>query len=194
MLGLPLFDTVALRLFEERDANELAGVVEANRDYLARWLPWAASNTEHSSLEFIRSTRRQLAENNGIVTAVTIDGRIAGSVGVHWVSWMHESTELGYWLAAEHQGRGIMTAAVRAYTDYAFRGWGLHRVQVQAAVDNARSRALAERLGFRSEGVLRQSEKVGMRRHDIAVYAMLAPDWEPSAGPPSDRLPLPLSA
>jgi ribosomal-protein-serine acetyltransferase len=160
-------------------------IVDANREYLARWLPWAAASTQESIQEFIRSTRRQLAENNGLQTAIVIGGRIAGCVGVHGISWMHQSTEIGSWLAEEFQGRGTMTAAVGAFTDQAFRTWGLHRVALQCAVENARSRAIAERLGFRSEGVLRQAEKVGERWHDLAVYAMLAPDWRSGARPSS---------
>jgi ribosomal-protein-serine acetyltransferase len=185
MLELPLSDDVHLRLLEERDADELARVVDANREYLARWLPWAADSTPQSILEFIRSTRRQLAENNGLQTAIVIGGRIAGCVGVHGISWMHESTEIGYWLAEEFQGSGTMTAAVRAYTDHAFGTWGLHRVALQCAVENVRSRAIAERLGFQSEGVLRQAEKVGERRHDLVVYSMLAPDWRAADRPPT---------
>lgn len=166
-----------MRLLEERDAIELAEIVDANREYLARWMPWPAANTEESSLEFIRATRRQLAENNGIQTAVMIDGRIAGTVGVHGISWEDAATSLGYWLAEEYQGRGVITAAVRAYTDHAVRVWGLHRIEIEAAVDNARSRAVAERLGFQSEGVRRQAHIVGDRRHDVVVYSMLAPEW-----------------
>jgi ribosomal-protein-serine acetyltransferase len=184
MLELPRSDDVHLRLLEEGDAAELARVVDANREYLARWLPWAAASTEASILEFIRSTRRQLAESNGLQTAIVLGERIAGCVGVHGISWMHESTEIGYWLAEEFQGNGLMTAAVRAYTDHSFRTWGLHRVELQCAVENARSRALAERLGFQSEGVLREAEKVGERRHDLVVYSMLAPEWRAGDRPP----------
>ncbi len=177
MLELLLFDGVSLRLLEERDASELAQVVDASREYLARWMPWAASHTEESSLEFIRATRRQIGENNGIQTAVTIDGRIAGTVGFHHVSWEDGNTEIGYWLAEQYQGRGVITAAVRAYTDHALRAWGLQRVEIEAAVDNPRSRAVAERLGFQSEGVRRQAHRIGDRHYDMVVYSMLAPDW-----------------
>jgi ribosomal-protein-serine acetyltransferase len=75
------------------------------------------------------------------------------------------------------QGRGTMTAAVRALVDHAFGEWGLHRVVIEAAVDNAPSRAVPERLGFREEGVRRAAERHGERYLDLVVYAMLAVDW-----------------
>jgi ribosomal-protein-serine acetyltransferase len=70
-----------------------------------------------------------------------------------------------------------MTEAVRAHVDHAFATWELNRILIQAAVDNGRSRAIPERLGFREEGVLREVERVGGRMLDGVVYAMLAGDW-----------------
>lgn len=177
MLRADLHDGIALRLFDEADARELYALIAANRAFLARWLPWPDAQTLAGTLEFIRLTRRQLADNDGLQTAITIDGRIAGAIGVHGISWHHERTSLGYWLAEEFQGRGAMTAAVRRYTDHAFDVWRLHRVEIEAAVENHRSRRVPERLGFRQEGVRRQVERVGPRRHDLVVYGMLAPEW-----------------
>jgi len=177
MLTHTLLPGVALRLLEERDAPELDAVVEANREYLARWMPWAADNTEQDTLDYIRRVRKQLADNDGLTTAITVDGRIAGSVGMVSVSWRDLSTEIGYWLAAEHQGRGIMTAAVRAYLDYAFDTLELNRVGVKAAIKNARSRAVPERLGFTYEGTEREAERLGGRAHDLASYSMLNTEW-----------------
>ena len=97
--------------------------------------------------------------------------------GFHGVSWVHRSTELGYWLAESAQGRGTMTRAVSTLVDHAFSTWRLNRVAIRAAVDNRRSRAIPERLGFRREGVLRQVERVGGRFVDHVVYAILAEEW-----------------
>ena len=125
-----------LRLLDESDAEDLYAAVDANRDHLARWLPWAAGQTLEGTLAFIRSTRRQLATNDGFQTAIVEDGRIIGMVGFHGVSWDHRSATIGYWLAEAAQGRGIMTRAVRALANYAFTVWELNRVEIRAAVDN----------------------------------------------------------
>ena len=166
-----------LRVLEESDTEGLYAVVDANRDYLARWLPWAAGQTLEGTRTFIRSTRRQLANDDGFQTAIVEDGRIIGMVGFHAVSWQQGSTSIGYWLAESAQGRGIMTRAVRALTDHALTVWQLNRVEIRAAVDNTRSRSIPERLGFRQEGVLTKAELVGDRYVDHAVYAILADEW-----------------
>jgi ribosomal-protein-serine acetyltransferase len=177
VLELPRSDEVALRLLEERDADELHDVIDRHRAHLARWLPWARGQTREATLEFIRSVHRQFVLGDGVQTAIVDEGAIAGVVGTGDVSRQHEAMSIGYWLAEDRQGRGLMTAAVRAYLDAAFGPWGLNRVELRAAVENARSRAVAERLGFTREGVLREREKVGERRHDLVVHSMLAREW-----------------
>lgn len=167
----------ALRLFEERDAAEVYAVIDANRDHLSRWMFWAPDAVPEQSLEFIRRGRRQIADNDGLQLAITLHGEIVGSIGVHGINWQHRNTSVGYWIAERAQGRGIITAAVRALTDHAFRVWELERMELQAAPENVRSRAVAERLGFRQEGVLRRAWRVGDRWLDHVVYAMLAADW-----------------
>ena len=169
-----------LRLLEESDAEELVRVVDANRDHLAPWMPWVEStpNTVDVRLEFIRSTRRQIAENDGLQAAIVEGGEIVGVIGFHSVDWRNLATSLGYWLAADRQGRGIMTEAVAALTTYAFEVWGLARVEIRVATENRRSTAIPERLGFAREGVLRQAERHGDTYRDLVVYAMLAQDWD----------------
>jgi ribosomal-protein-serine acetyltransferase len=166
-----------LRLLEEDDADELFALVERNRAHLEPWMPWVpATRSRDDSLAFIRVTRRQIGENDGLQTTIVVDGALAGMVGFHHVDWGNRATTLGYWLSADRQGGGTMTEAVRALVDHAFGTWGLHRIELAAAVQNARSRAVAERAGFREEGVSRAAERHGDAWYDMAVYAMLATD------------------
>jgi ribosomal-protein-serine acetyltransferase len=179
MLRRELPNGYALRLLEESDADELFALIDANRAHLERWMPWVEHEHEPADvLPFIRGTRRQIGDNDGMQTAIVApDGRIVGMVGFHSIDWMNRKSSIGYWLARDEQGRGTMTEAVRAHVDHAFVTWRLNRILIQAAVENARSRAIPERLGFREEGVLRQVERVGGRMLDGVVYAMLAADW-----------------
>jgi ribosomal-protein-serine acetyltransferase len=171
---LAVTDDCQLRLLEEADAEELYRLIEANRAYLARWMPWAAAQTRETTVEFLRATRRQAASDDGFQAALVCDGAIIGVVGYHSVNWPHGSTTIGYWLAEQHQGRGLMTRAVRVLVDLAFGEWNLHRVEIRAATDNGRSRAIPERLGFREEGVQREAERIGERYLDLAIYGLLA--------------------
>jgi ribosomal-protein-serine acetyltransferase len=98
-------------------------------------------------------------------------------IGYVGVSWQHRSTNIGYWLGEEYEGRGTMTAAVAALVDHALSIWDLNRVEIRAAAGNGASRAIPERLGFREEGTLRAAERIGERRIDHVLYSMLAEDW-----------------
>lgn len=177
VLSFRIDDRRSLRLYEEADAEELYEVTAANREYLARWMPWARDQSLEGTREFIRTSRRQLAENQGFQLAITVDGRIVGGLGFHRLDWENRSTSIGYWIAEGAQGQGTVTEAVRALVNHAFTTWKMNRVEIRAGVENLRSRAIPTRLGFVEEGVMRQAERVGDRVIDHVVYAMLAQDW-----------------
>jgi ribosomal-protein-serine acetyltransferase len=165
-----------LRLLEEGDAMELHALIEANRAHLARWLPWASGQGFDETLEFIRKTRSQASENHGFQASIVHDGSIVGMAGYPGVDWDNRSTRIGYWLDEAHQGRGIVTAAVRLLVDHALTVWQLNRVEVHVATENWRSRAIPDRLGFREEGTLRRAQLVDGRFLDCVVYSTLAAD------------------
>jgi len=139
--------------------ENLVRVIDANRKYLAEWLPWVetTSNSDDVRREFIRRTRQQFADNDGFQAAIIDGDEIIGVVGFHGIDWMNRSTSIGYWLAADRQGRGTMTEAVKALTRHAFEVWSLNRVEIRVATTNLRSAAIPKRLGFTEEGVLRQA-------------------------------------
>ncbi len=170
-----------LRVWEEGDAAELTAVIAANREHLAEWLPWAASHGFEDSVEYLRRKDLQVAMNDGFEAAVVLDGRIVGGTGFHRVDWVNRATSIGYWLAADAQGRGLMSAAVSALLDHAFGPMELHRVVIEVVVGNERSAAIPERLGFTREALMREAKLVRGAHRDTTLYAMLAPDWSPPA-------------
>jgi ribosomal-protein-serine acetyltransferase len=176
MKPIPLSAKAYLRPFEAADAGELHALIEANRAYLARWLPWASRQTPVDTEQFIRRAQAQLEEDDGFQAAIVCEERIAGAIGYPSVDWDRRQTRIGYWLSEDRQGKGTMTLAVAVLVDHALSAWGLNRVEIRAASENRRSRAIPERLGFHQEGVLREAERVGERSLDTVVYSMLASD------------------
>jgi ribosomal-protein-serine acetyltransferase len=175
---LSIAEGTELRLWESADAAELTEVIASNREHLAAWLPWAETQGFQDSVEFLELKRIQVEANDGLEAALVLDGEIAGGIGFHHVDWVNRSTSIGYWLTADAQGRGLMTAAVTALLDYAFFEWDLHRVIIEVIVGNERSQAIPERLGFRQEAILREAKLVRGSHEDTRLYAMLAPEWE----------------
>jgi ribosomal-protein-serine acetyltransferase len=166
-----------LRALEEADADELHALIERNRAQLARWLRWAREQTPEQTLDYIQRTRAKESEGSGLRRAIIAEQRIVGVVDFRQIDWANRCAEIGYWLDQAHQGRGVTTAAVAALVIHAFDGLQLNRLEIRTDVENAPSRAVAERLGFRFEGTLRQSYRVTDERYsDDAVYSLLRSD------------------
>lgn len=180
----PKLDALGVRPLEAADAAELYAVVEANRDHLARWMPWAAGQDLAATEKFLAEAEAQIARNDGFQAAIAPKGRIIGVVGFHSIDWTNRNTSIGYWLAEHAQGNGTMTTVIRALVDHAFAEWDLHRIEIHCAPANHRSRAIPQRLGFREEAVLREAELVGGRWLDSVVYGLLESEWGRERGSP----------
>jgi len=177
-LVLVVDEHLVLRQLLEEDARPLFRLVDAERGRLRRTLPWVdGTRGVDDAIAFLRTSVEEAEDGEGWQLGIFADGDLCGVIGHHSLSWLHARVNLGYWLAASHEGRGIMTKACRAVIDHAFAELGMHRVEICAAVDNVRSRAVAERLGLVQEGVRRQAEKIGERFVDLVVYGVLAQEW-----------------
>ncbi|MCU0511448.1 MAG: GNAT family N-acetyltransferase [Anaerolineae bacterium] len=179
----PLGDDLSLTLHEQRHADKVFACTAASREHLRPWLPWVDSTlTVADTAAFVQTALAQYAAGNGFQCIVWQGAEVAGGIGYHYLDYASLKTELGYWLGAPFTGRGLMTRAVRALTDYALRTLHLNRVEIVCAAGNQASRAVPERLGFVPEATLRQSTRAGQLLHDAVVYAMLARDWPASTG------------
>ena len=167
-----------LRPLNLRDAKVLFALVEANRDRLRRWLPWPdATHHPDDIRSFIKRVRSQARAGTGLSFGLWWREHLVGVASFTWIDRSNDSAAIGYWLAQEAEGHGVMTAAVKALLRHGFRTLQLNRIEIRAGVRNHRSRAIPRRLGFRHEGTLRQAERLGDRFVDHAVYSLLASEW-----------------
>lgn len=179
MFVLTLADDLQLDLLEERDAEELYALVDANREHLQRYLPWARIATLESERAFLRSSLERFARGAGFDAGVRVDGVLAGALGVFNVRADVRRAELGYWLGEGFQGKGVMTRAVGGLARVLFQTRGFNRLEIRCQSGNAPSRGVAERLGFRLEGTLRAVHPAsdGLVA-DLEIFGLMRSEWE----------------
>src|SRR5207253_4227507 len=105
-------------------------------------------------------------------------GEMAGQIEYNYIDWANRKTEIGYWLGASFQGKGLARESCRVLIDHAFNELKMNRVEMHCGVENTRSRKIPEKLGFREEGVIRQAGWLHDRFVDTVIYGMLADEWK----------------
>ena len=135
---------------------------------------------EAAKAEVLRYAIRPFRMGRGIRWGIALreDPNLIGTLGYHeWVREGGHHARVGYELLAEYRSRGFMTEAMTAILDYGFDAMKLHRVEAQIEPINLPSIRLAERLGFRRDGILRENTFFRGRFIDDAVYSLLEREW-----------------
>ena len=176
---LKVDNEIELRLPEESDAEPLFALIDMNRRYLREWLPWLDNNMRlEDTMQFILADRAHYEQSQCFNALILYRHMVAGVIGYHPIDWTNRTAMVGYWLAAQYQGKGIMSRSCRALVAYSFTRLKLNRIDIRCATGNSKSCGIPMRLGFVYEGTLRQGEWLYDHFVDLAVYGMLAQDWK----------------
>jgi len=163
---------------KEVDALDLFNLVDENRAYLREWLPWLDDvQSVDDELALIRSLSSDKSDAF-VLYIIRQLGDLVGVISLNWVDWSNRSFGLGYWVSQSSTGQGIMTKACSRLMDHCFDDLKLHRSVIEAAVENFPSRAVAERLGMRVEGISKDREWLYDHFVDGSLYAITAPEWK----------------
>jgi ribosomal-protein-serine acetyltransferase len=179
MFQLRVDDEIALVLAEERHAQEMTNLIVRNQDRLARWEPWAEQPaTLDSTRAYIRAALEDFLRGRQISTIIALDGgqRFIGRCGMR-INPYARSGDIGYWIDAEYEGRGMTSRSARALISSVFKELDLTRVELRTSVENKRSRTVADRLGFAYDGILPGGLRFKHRSDDVALYGVTAERW-----------------
>lgn len=168
-----------IRVVEEADAEVLAELVTASAEHLRPWEPVRppAYRTPDGQREAIRSVLREWQSERAVpfvvedgegcvIGRVTLSGVVRGAL---------QSCAMGYWVAAQHSGRGHATRAGALAVRHAFEDLGLHRVQAETMPHNEASQRVLLRLGFRQYGRAEQYLRIGGVWRDHLMFQLLDP-------------------
>lgn len=165
-----------IRKWRLSDAKDLAAALSNQKilDNLRDGLPYPY--TEQDSADYINA---MLAadENDVFAFAVTADGKVIGSISAFRQDNIHRQTaELGYYIAEEYWGKGIMTSAVRQICGYVFAQSDIIRIFAEPFAHNIGSCRVLEKAGFQCEGILRKNAVKNGHVLDMKLYALLRKD------------------
>lgn len=178
MLSLTVSDNLELRSYQPEDATALFHTVDANRSHLRRWLTWVdATRQEEQSLSFILNARQEQEEQRSLSLGIFRQGQLIGGIGM--TDWDHglRKAALGYWISREAEGQGIVQKSARHFIRFLFENLDLNKLEIHYLPGNTRSAKVAQALGFRTEGVLRDSFLLHGSYQDLVVTGLLRREW-----------------
>lgn len=165
--------TCSIRKWKLSDAKDLVVACSNKKvqDNLRDGLPYPY--TEQDGVDFI-SAMLAADENETFAFAITVDDKAVGSIGVFRQTNIHRQTaELGYYVAEEYWGKGIMTEAVKQICKYVFDNSDIIRIFAEPFAYNAASCRVLEKAGFQYEGTLRSNTVKNGKVIDMKMYSLL---------------------
>ncbi len=167
-----------IRKWELSDAKDLAAAPSNKKvqDNLRDGLPYPY--TEQDGKEFI-SAMLSADENETFAFAIMVDDKVVGSIGIFRQGNIHSQTaELGYYIAEEYWGKGIMTEAVKQICAYVFAKSDIIRIYAEPFAYNIASCRVLEKVGFQYEGTLRSNAVKNGKVIDMEMYSLLKEECE----------------
>ena len=121
MFSFNVDDQIKIEMLQQQHKEELFDLIDNNRDHLRKWLLWVDKRKSAQDFEsIIPIWITNYANNNGFDAGIRYNGTLVGMIGLHFIDWKNRETSIGYFLAEQYQGKGIVTRCVRALVNYLF--------------------------------------------------------------------------
>ncbi|GGA62540.1 N-acetyltransferase GCN5 [Pseudoclavibacter endophyticus] len=166
---------ITLRPIHVRDARDIESLLLSNRAWLQ---PWEATNPQGTGRwdvkGSIRSLLSQAAKHQTLPFVILLEGRIVGQLTVSGMTYgAVSSATIGYWIAKDAAGHGVMTVATALAADHCLLSIGMHRIEICIRPENDKSLRIVEKLGFRYEGLRRRFIHIDGDWRDHVCFAVV---------------------
>lgn len=171
-------DRLLIRAAKREDAAQSYEAIVHSIEAFKPWLPFAQNKPELKNIEanlIEAEANFKMRKDLRLHFFLKETGEFIGSTGLHRIDWDVRKFEIGYWVDTRFEGKGFVTEAVDRITRFAFEVLEANRVEIRCDPENVRSRAVAERLGFELEGIMRKESlsKIDSRLRDTCIYAKI---------------------
>jgi ribosomal-protein-serine acetyltransferase len=165
---------IKLELITEDHSQAIFDLIDNNRTHLREWLSFVDNmQTVEAAENFVNGTMQRNKEETEFAFVIVENNKLIGRIGIYKINRQDKIGEIGYWLAANAQGKGIITKACRLLIDFCFSDLQLNRIEIKCGIKNLKSKAIPERLGFKKEGVIREGELLYDTFIDLNLYSLL---------------------
>jgi RimJ/RimL family protein N-acetyltransferase len=177
---LPTLEAERVRLRELNDTDVDALFSIFSNSQVMRYWSTAPFAKRDDAIALLREIRESFARRQYLKwgVALTSDNSIIGTTTLFNLNLENQRAEVGYALAHEHWGKGLMNEALRRLLQYAFDDLKLRRLEADVDPRNTGSIKTLERLGFQREGYLRERWHVCGEIQDALFYGLLRSEWK----------------
>jgi ribosomal-protein-serine acetyltransferase len=180
MFKIKIDSEVHLELAHPSHAKEVFEIVNRNRELFGQWFLWVEhTESVEDSRKFLEGTLKEYANQESITCMVFYCNQLVGNVSLFDIGKGYgiRGAEIGYWLDAKIQGKGIIHRAVKKMLDIGFNEYELDKIYIRCDVPNKASAKVAKKLSFIHEGRLRASSKVNGIVNDMDIYGLLREEY-----------------
>lgn len=179
---MPRLQTERLILREVRPSGDLDAMFALFGDPdVARFTDTGPFSDVDDAQEVIDWISRIFEQRRGLRWALALadnEEQMIGTCGYNHWDPSNNSGGIGYDLAKDHWGKGLMTEALQPVIRFGFERMGLNRIEADVTVGNDASARVLQKLGFTEEGLLRQRGFWKGRYHDLRMFGLLRGDWD----------------
>jgi RimJ/RimL family protein N-acetyltransferase len=173
---------LVVRCYEPSDAPAVKEAVDASLDHLRPWMPWAHEEpqTVEQKVELLRTFRGQFDLGQNFVYGLfsADESQLVGGSGFH-LRVGDDAFEIGYWIRASEDGKGLATESTAALTRVGFEVCEVDRIEIHVEPANEKSARIPQKLGYVEEARLQRRlyPVPGGEPRDTIVYTMFRSDY-----------------
>jgi RimJ/RimL family protein N-acetyltransferase len=167
---------ITLRPYQKRDSLPSYKAIKESVTEMGVWLPFAHENYSiQENRAWVKQRPKEWKSGRAYEFAIfdAKDGTMIGGCGLNAIDKENRRANLGYWVRSSCTGKGVAPAATRLLARWGFEVLKLSRIEILVAVENARSLRVAEKVGAKREGILRNRLFIREKAHDAVMHSLV---------------------